>query len=422
MQCMKKVFLMFTIPFVLAFAACGGDDDKKDGTNYGAGTEGLAYELISDGTAYRVRKGTVTEGAVTIPAVYRPDESSTYLPVTEVGAADDTSTTGAFAGTSITGATFLAPANVTSIGDYAFNGCTALESVTIPNSVTSIGKGAFINCIAFASVTIPDSVTSIGDGAFLFCTALVSVTIPNSVISIGGSAFGGCTALASVTIPNSVISIGGSAFLGCTALASVTIPGSVTSIGDGAFGGCTALTNIMVDAANPNYAVQGGVLYTKDMTALICAPGSITGNITIPNSVTSIAYAFYGCTSLASVTIPNSVTSIGDGAFFYCTALESVTIPNSVTSIGNSAFNGCTSLASITIPNSVTSIGNNAFSGCTDLASVTVLAAAPPTMMAATTFSNTHASLQIFVLAGSVEAYKAANRWTEYADRIVPIP
>ncbi|MBS7390438.1 MAG: leucine-rich repeat protein, partial [Oscillospiraceae bacterium] len=109
-------------------------------------------------------------------------------------------------------------------------------SYSIPDSVTSIGDWAFENCTSLTSVTIPDSVTSIGFCAFSDCTSLTSVTIGSGVTSIGSSAFSNCTSLTSVTIPDSVTSIGIGAFYGCTSLASVTIPESVTAIDWFAFG------------------------------------------------------------------------------------------------------------------------------------------------------------------------------------------
>ncbi len=233
---------------------------------------------------------------------------------------------------------FTIPDSVTTIGGYAFFGCSSLQSVTIPDSVTSIGNNAFSECESLQSVTIPDSVTSIGDSAFSYCSSLQSVTIPDSVTSIGNSAFSYCSSLQSVTIPDSVTSIGNSAFYKCKSLQSVIIPDSVTSIGNSAFSSCKSLQSVI-----------------------------------IPDSVTSIGdSAFSYCSSLQSVTIPDSVTSIGNLAFSYCESLQSVTIPDSVTSIGNKAFYWCKSLQSVAIPDSVTSIGNWAFSGCFSLLSITI--------------------------------------------------
>lgn len=271
-------------------------------------------------------------------------------------------------------ASVIIPNSVTSIGNGTFYDCTFLASVTIPNSVTSIGDEAFRACRSLASVTIPDSVTSIGDWAFLYCPSLTSVTIPDGVTSIGVGAFSTCTSLANVTIPSSVTSIGGSAFEYCSSLTSVTIPDSVTSIGWYAFGNCTSLTGIWVDRDNNNYSSDAsGVLFDKNMTALIQCPSRFFGAYTIPDSVVSIcSYAFHNCNYLASVTIPDSVTSIDHYTFCGCGSLESVTIPNNVTSIGEEAFSGCSSLTSVKIPCGVTRIGRYAFRDCSSLTGVTI--------------------------------------------------
>ena len=217
--------------------------------------------------------------------------------------------------------------DVTSIGERAFDGCSGLTSISIPNSVTSIGKRAFFQCDSLASIAIPNGVINIGEAAFFECSSLTSVTIPYSVTSIGARAFLYCQSMTSISIPNSVTSIGDGAFSWCRSLASITIPNSVTIIGKHVFYACSSLNTI-----------------------------------NIPNSVTSIGDgAFSECENLTSITIPNSVTSIGDGAFSECENLTSITIPNSVASIGEYAFQNCKALSTITIPNSVTSIGQYAF-------------------------------------------------------------
>ena len=259
----------------------------------------------------------------------------------------------------------IIPNSVTSIGTAVFQGCTNLTSIVVesdnPNYDSRNNCNAIIETKSNALVAscrttiIPNSVTSIGDYAFYGCTGLTSITIPNGVTSIGYYAFYGCTGLTSITIPNGVTSIGYSAFDGCTGLTSITIPNGVTSIEDDTFWGCTGLTSITI----PNGVTSIGYYAFKGCTSLT--------SITIPNSVTSIGYsAFDGCTSLTSITIPNSVTSIGGAAFRGCTGLTSITIPNSVTSIGNSAFYGCTGIDTLIIGNGITEIGYQ-FMGCSGI-------------------------------------------------------
>ena len=293
---------------------------------------------------------------------------------------------------------------VVGIDDRAFESCTSLTSITIPESVTSIGGGAFEGCSSLTSITIPESVTSIGDGVFSGCTSLTSITIPNSVTSIGSQAFYECDDLTFVTIGNRVTSIGSQAFYYCRSLTSITIPESVTSIGDEAFYNCRSLTSITI----PNSVTSIGSWAFWGCSALT--------SVTIPNSVTSIrARTFQYCRSLTSITIPNSVTSIGSMAFDGCSSLTSITIPNSVTSIGWKAFEGCSSFTSITIPESVTSIGDEAFLECRSLTSIICLGTTPPD--ASDLGANT-STCKLIVPHSAYNAYLRHTYWGQFLNII----
>ena len=98
--------------------------------------------------------------------------------------------------------------------------------------------------------------TTLQNSAFQNCTNLVSITIPNSVTAIKRKVFQGCTSLVSVTISNGVMNIRASAFEGCTSLTSITIPESVTQIGEFAFLDCTSLTFVECKSITPPKAEE----------------------------------------------------------------------------------------------------------------------------------------------------------------------
>ena len=204
--------------------------------------------------------------------------------------------------------------------------------------------------------------------------------IPEGTTEIGEYAFDSCKSLTSATIPDSVTSIGGYAFRDCSSLTSITIPDSVTSIENGAFSGCNSLP--VID--NVRYADT-------------CVVGVIDK-------------------TLSSYTIKDNTRLIGNYTFYNCSNLTSVTIPDSVTSIGDFAFYGCTSLTSVTIGNGVTSIGRRVFGKCCGSISAYCKVAIPPTVYSGPIYDAS--AIKIYVPRQSVEAYKAAEYWSEYASDI----
>ena len=233
-------------------------------------------------------------------------------------------------------------------------------------------------------ITFDGDVATIGDWAFYGFTSLTSITIPNSVTTIGDYTFASCNDIQNIYFGDNVQSFGEYSFHDCYALTSIYIPYGITSLDFRVLAGCRSLTEV-----------------------------------NIPSSVTVINdSAIAGCWELKSVNIPNSVTTIGDDAFSGCSSLESVTIPDSVTTIGNSAFWYCYGLEIVAIGNSITTIGNRAFIGCHSLTSVYCKATTPPSLGSDAFYENA-LGRKIYVPTESVEAYKNAQGWIEYADRIV---
>lgn len=337
------------------------------------------------------------------------------------------------------------PNTLRTLGAYAFSGCSSLTSITIPNSVRTIDSFAFKDCIGISSVTIPKGVITIGQNPFAGCIGLETIVvesgntkydsrgncnavieiasntllagckntiIPSGVTKIADWSFDNCSSLTSVTIPNSVTSIGRAAFGSCKGLTSVTIPNSVIDVSENPFCGCSGLETIIVESGNTVYDSRencNAIIETGSNTLVLGCKSTI-----IPNSVTSIGEsAFDDISSLTSLIIPNSVTSIGIFAFYNCSLTE-VTIPNGVITIAPKAFYGCRSLNSVTISNSVTSIGNYVFYNCTSLTSVTVKLLAPLTIEDRT-FSN-RANATLYVPKGSRDAYLAADYWKEFKE------
>lgn len=261
--------------------------------------------------------------------------------------------------------------SIASIGGWAFSGCNSLSAITLSNSITEIPLEAFSYCSSLKQIDLPAGLERIGGSAFI-CSGLTSITIPDNTKEIESSAFQDCKSLQSVALGNSLTKIGRSAFYGCTALGEITLPASVSEIGVGAWADCTSLTEISVASDNKRFASVDGVLYNKEKSQLLAFPsGKKDTNITLPSSLTAIGdNAFNGC-GVASITIPAQVSSIGRYAFANCKNLTSIELPQSVNSIGEGAFSQ-SGLRSVIIPKNVTEINDYLLSNCENLSTVTL--------------------------------------------------
>lgn len=185
-------------------------------------------------------------------------------------------------------------------------------------------------------------------GNYMFgSTRLQTILLPQNITKIGYCAFRYCSDLVSISIPENVIEIRANAFEGC-AFTSIHIPKKVSNIERNAFYGCKNLEIIHVDNENPFFSDIDGILYNKDQTEALVCPEGKKGEISTPNSVTTIGnYAFYQCDKLTNIILPNNLKKIGEFAFRWCEVLTSISIPSNVETIGDYAFKGCNNLESV---------------------------------------------------------------------------
>lgn len=262
-------------------------------------------------------------------------------------------------------------------------------------------------------IVIPNTVTKIGDEAFKGNKKVTSVTIPGSVVDIGNNAFEGCEKLEKVAFTNpdganNNLLIRLSAFKDCTKLTDVEIPARVKQIVGNIFKGCTSLMEIKVNANNPYYFAQDGVLFGPalveyspkydDNYVLLAYPAGCQGaysipstvhgktidqvwtsgfegavgltDITIPASIGRLGTAAFESTGLTHVTIPDTVQQVDPAVFQNCTELVSVKLPAGLAEIDQYMFANCTSLQYVDMPDSITKINIYAFHNCTSLTSL----------------------------------------------------
>jgi len=232
-----------------------------------------------------------------------------------------------------------------------------------------------------------DSTIFVGGALQTQRNMLMSLFVGNNVSIIRSYAFYQCYSLTSISLPANVSSIGDYAFHYCYSLTSINIPANVSSIGASAFNQCYSLTSIV-----------------------------------IPESVSYIwGSAFRNCYSLTSINIPANVSSIGASAFRDCRSLTSIVIPANVSSIPSYAFYQCYSLTSISIPANVSSIGTDAFTDCFSILKYVFNRTTPPDLANINAFSNINNIAKIYVPDESIDDYKDATNWKNYADYIYPM-
>ncbi len=278
--------------------------------------------------------------------------------------------------------------NTRVIAGSAFDRCTKLASLTVPDSIVSAGQNAFKDCenltynskssalflgnaenpfviLVSASSTgisgcdIPEGTRVIMPYAFKDCNRMSGVSIPDTVVFIGKGAFYHCEWLNEVSIPASVTKIRASTFYYCIQMAEVNLPDGLTVIEDKAF----------EDSGVASVRFPEGLTYIGN-TAF---RSTWLAQVSLPDSVTFVGeYAFAECSKLTSLKLSAGMTSISAYTFKKCTGLTHAEIPEGVETIGMHAFESCSALTSVTLPDSLRRIDNGVFLDCYALTSVTI--------------------------------------------------
>ena len=154
---------------------------------------------------------------------------------------------------------------ITGIGDYIFDGCTKVKSISLPSSVAKIGRGAFYQCRGLEAVSIPDTLSVIEGEAFGDCQKLSDITLPNALTELGASAFHDCLELTEISIPAGVTEIKEGTFFKCDNLVNVYIDKSITAVGNSSFDYCDSLTDVWYTGSQ---ADKGAMQFGTDNTKL----------------------------------------------------------------------------------------------------------------------------------------------------------
>lgn len=298
------------------------------------------------------------------------------------------------------------------IGKSAFQNCSLLQTANVYNS-GAIGQSAFKNCYTLNDLKLGKEVNELGKNSFSACYSLNDIDIPDCVKSIGSYAFQNCLSLQIVNIGKGVPSLPLYAFSGCSSLESLSIPNNVSSIEDYAFAGCVKLSDIKIEDGDNSLTI--GSNGSNPLFADCPLEDVYIGRKLSFGTSSGAGYSpFYRNTSLRSVEITDEETEIYDNEFYGCSNLKTLKIGNGVRKIGKWAFSGCSSLDYFSAGYNVESIGDEAFSDCTGLTKYYSFSAVPPVCGAQALDDINKWECTLYVPAEKQAEYMVAPQWKDF--------
>ena len=295
----------------------------------GAGSQGLVYKAISETECVISGLGTCADTELIIPA-------------------------------------YMDGLAVTGIAVGAFDGCTSVSSVAVPEGVAEIDNYAFRGCSNLKTAVLPESLELLGWGAFESCSSLEIINIPEKITYIDGYIFAWCGSLKEIKLHSGIKSIGTSAFQKCESITSIIIPAGIEKIDNYAFSECNGLADMVYPGTLSEWdEIEKGEMYMRDwgFYTLSCSDAAVS-----MNGMTRYVERYYS-QGLSYTLISDSACEIsGAGSF---TGSELI-IPKyadgyEVVGIADNAFEGCDFIKSVEMFENISYIGEYAFSGCTDM-------------------------------------------------------
>lgn len=260
---------------------------------------------------------------------------------------------------------------VLSVDDGAFYSCEKIEKVDLSvTELRGLGRSALEHCTSLKEVALPQTLEGIDEAAFANCTSLEEIDLSHlPIISIYPETFAGCRSLKKVVLPQTLVRIAPKAFAYCTSMEEIELPNSLEAIEQAPFAGCENLKEVKIHPENESFSFEGGVIYNKDKTELVCCLPYVTGSFTVPESVSKISPGAFYASGIEELTVGKNVSDLTENSVIFCQKLKKLNIFSQ--KIEAWAVRWCKNLRETVLEESVEEATESTFEEC-DIDSLTI--------------------------------------------------